>query len=153
MKKGFDIFAVLLILGSILFALGRFIPLPAHDPVGISLILCAFIVGFLAAGCGLVGVIVTGICILIRKKYNLPDSTETALFCFSGICGIISLAVGVYFWFFVGGLPYQDPTEDMLSHWAFAHKLGDIFGLCGIIALVGGIVGELVLIYCKKRRN
>ena len=89
---------------------------------------------------------------LLRKKFKLPDTAEKVIFFITGICGLIFTAVGLFYWFFVAGLPYQDPTDEIQKQWLIANLLGDVFFLCGITAFVGGIVGELVLIYCKKRR-
>lgn len=62
--------------------------------------------------------------------------------CSAVLAGIIVALIGLYFWMFKAGLPYQDPTTEMTIRWMaynFAGKTclsyGTVISLIGVIGL------------------
>lgn len=60
--------------------------------------------------------------------------------------GIIVLLIGIYFWAFKAGLPYQDPTTDMTLRWMAYNFAGEACMLYGAITFTIGLIGHII---CK----
>lgn len=69
------------------------------------------------------------------------------------VSGFIILVVGLYYSIIKAGIPYQDPTPEMLEQYNRDARMGEILTLAGII--VEGIcaVGFGVWVLVKKLRR
>ena len=66
------------------------------------------------------------------------------------IIGIIVFVVGFYSMFFKAGLPYPDPTPEMIRRWMFYYNIGKLTIPSGAILVVIGIVFKILIKANKK---
>lgn len=68
--------------------------------------------------------------------------------------GIVMLAVGIYYSVIVAGLPYQDPTPEMLEKWNMAHRTGTLWQCIGAAtALIGAVGLTAIKILSRRFKN
>lgn len=81
----------------------------------------------------------------MRKKLK-------ALFNSVIIAGIIVIVIGVYFWMFKAGLPYQDPTTEMTIKWMSYNFAGKACLTCGIVAFLFGVLGKVCCYLFRSKK-
>ena len=67
--------------------------------------------------------------------------------------GVIIMFIGGYFYIIKAGLPYQDPTEDMIVRWSAYAYAGKICLSYGSVICFVGLVGKIICkILIRKRQ-
>lgn len=66
------------------------------------------------------------------------------------IAGIVLTVLGLYLCIVKGGIPYQDPTVDMIIEWKAYHTAGEYNLKAGLVLILTGAVGKLVESRFKK---
>lgn len=70
------------------------------------------------------------------------------------LAGIIILFIGMYYWIFKAGIPYQDPPLELQIKYAINMGIGDILVKEGFrISICGGIARCLFKLVLKKKQK
>ena len=60
------------------------------------------------------------------------------------IAGVIIFLIGVYYWMFKAGLPYQDAPTDLQIQYAIDYGTGETLMGTGFEVLIIGVVGRII---------
>lgn len=82
------------------------------------------------------------------KKRNIGN-----IFKCIAIIGVVILLVGLYYSVFKAGIPYQDPTPEMLQNYNRWLMQGEIMTLTGIGIIVLDVICLIVYRLIKGRLN
>ncbi len=81
--------------------------------------------------------------ILMKRKWLL----------YVAVFGIIVLGTGLYYSIIKAGIPYQDPTQEMLEQYIRDARIGELLTLSGMCIEVICALGFLAKVILKKRKR
>ena len=68
------------------------------------------------------------------------------------IAGVIIFLIGVYYWMFKAGLPYQDPPLELQIQYAIDQGIGDTLMSVGFEVGIIGVVARIISGIVSKRK-
>ena len=66
------------------------------------------------------------------------------------VIGIIVFVIGFYVWVFKAGLPYSDPSPEMIRKYMFYNRIGEFMIPTGFVLAIIGVFLK-IFIRCKKK--